>query len=102
MEDDFKKIGPKTTGCLSLLFCLAGVLTLGAFTVMYMFNNLIAPTFDLIRINLVQAFGIDLFISYLTFKESNSKEGDEVKRLTNVAMVTVMFLVMAWAAVQFM
>lgn len=93
-----------TNGCLIALLGWVITISLSTFTVMYMFNNLIVPTFDLEKINFVQAFGIDLFISHLTYSKNKNKteDGDELKLVIQAILVTTMFLGMAWIAVQFM
>lgn len=91
-----------TNGCLIALLGLVITISLSTFTVMYMFNNLIVPTFDLEKINFVQAFGIDLFISHLTYSKNKTEDGDELKLFMQTILVIIMFLGMAWIAVQFM
>ncbi|WP_421000561.1 hypothetical protein ACOJIU_04265 [Carnobacterium maltaromaticum] len=101
VKESSDKLIRTTNGCLIALLGLVITISLSTFTVMYMFNNLIVPTFDLEKINFVQAFGIDLFISYLTYQKNKNEDENELKLFIQAILVIIMFLGMAWIAVQF-
>ncbi|MDT2737942.1 hypothetical protein P7H00_12560 [Enterococcus pseudoavium] len=58
-------------GSVALLFL--GMLY-GGFVTMKLWNGIISPTFGLVQLNFFQAWGLDVFVSYLI---SGAKKSDE-------------------------
>lgn len=64
-----------SVGSIALLFL--GMLY-GGFVTMKLWNGIISPTFDLLQLNFFQAWGLDVFVSYLV---SGAKKLDEESSL---------------------
>lgn len=80
-----------SVGSVALLFL--GMLY-GGFVTMKLWNGIISPTFDLVQLNFFQAWGLDVFVSYLV---SGVKKSDEENSLiytfVKVIAVTTAFWV---------
>jgi len=58
----------------SIVLAFVGMLY-GGFVTMKLWNGIISPTFSLIQLNFFQAWGLDVFVSYLV--ASGKKSDDE-------------------------
>lgn|GEM_PF-5289000 len=76
----------------SVLVCLLSIFNvwLSAFVTMWLWNNLIAVTFAVTVLSFWQAFGVDLFVSYL---RSNYRKKDEIDPLERMVGNTLLALV---------
>lgn len=70
-------------------------LVLGAFTIMYMFNNFVSNVFSIQTINMPQAFGIDLLISYVIYRGGKNKNQKSFEIVTTSIVSSSLFLLIS-------
>ena len=95
----------KTGDALLALILLVPMTLFSAFTTMKLWNWFIADTFNLIRLGMWQAYGVDLVVTYLTYKKIPKNKEEKVYGTTlgmlETAMVTLVFLVFGLIVKQF-
>ena len=75
--DLVKEVAVNSWGCLWSVALLLFSMALGGFVAMKLWNGLIVPTFGLATLSYWQAFGLDVFVSFLTAKVGNKNDGYE-------------------------
>lgn len=95
----------KAYDVLLSLILIIPVTLFSAYTTMTLWNWFIADTFNLIKLSMWQAYGIDIVVSYLTYKKSPSNKEDTPYKTTfgmiEAAMITFTFLVIGLIVKQF-
>lgn len=95
----------KAYDVLLALILLVPVTLLSAYTTMTLWNWFVADTFNMIKLGMWQAYGIDLLVTYLTYKKT-SKDKEEKPYQTTLGLlegifVTLVFLVFGLIVKQF-
>lgn len=75
-------------GALTLSFV---ALIFGGFVTMKLWNGLVSPVFHLQTLNLWQATGLDLFVSYITGKVPPEEDGHTSFERTLLAILMTLF-----------
>ena len=75
--EEAKEVAIKSWGCLWGIALIVFSMALSGFVTMKLWNGLIVPTFGFATLNYWQAFGLDLFVSFLTAKIGNKNDGYE-------------------------
>lgn len=95
----------KAYDVLLSLILLIPVTLLSAYTTMTLWNWFITDTFNLIKLSMWQAYGIDLVVTYLTYKKTPKNNEEKSYQTTlgllEAAMVTLVFLVFGLIVKQF-
>lgn len=95
----------KTQDALIALILMTPALFLSAFTTMKLWNWFIADTFNLIQLSMWQAYGIDLLVSYLTYrklpKDKDEKSYQTTLNVIEGAFITGFFLLLGFIFKQF-
>lgn len=87
-----KEVAIKSWGCLWSIALMVFSIAMGGFVAMKLWNGLIVPTFGLMTLSYWQAFGLDLFVSFLTAKIGNKNDGYENNQKAYVSIiVTLLF-----------
>ena len=99
------KKAEKAYDALLALILVVPVTLLSAYTTMMLWNWFIADTFNIIKLGMWQAYGVDLVVTYLTYKKT-PKDKEEKDYATTIGMVeavfiTVFFLVVGLIIKQF-
>lgn len=76
-----------------IAFLLASLV--GSFTIMYMFNNFVSNVFSITTINLPQAFGLDLLISYVTYTYVKNNNIGSFEIILASIVKSVIFLIVS-------
>ena len=82
-----------------LLFLVAEIL-FGGFTTMILWGWFISPTFDINRLNLVQAIGLNIFISLFTARSNLG--GDQFSRRAIFFLTLLVAIGLGWIVHLFM
>lgn len=85
-----KEVAIKSWGCLWSLALIVFTIALGGFVAMKLWNGLIVPTFGLVTLSYWQAFGLDLFVSYLTAKIGNKDDGYTSNQRVYLAIISTL------------
>lgn len=98
----------KTEKAYDALFALILVVPLtlfSAYTTMRLWNWFIADTFNLIRLGMWQAYGVDIVVTYLTYKKTakdkEEKDYGTTLGMLEVAFITLLFLILGLIIKQF-
>jgi len=82
-----------------LLFLVAEIL-FGGFTTMVLWGWFISPTFDINRLNLIQAIGLNIFISLFTARSNLG--GDQFSRRVIFFLTLLVAIGLGWVVHLFM
>lgn len=85
----------QTGDALLALILLVPVTLLSAYTTMNLWNWFVSNTFNIIKLGMWQAYGIDLLVTYLTYKKTPKEEEKEYGTtlgLLEAAFITLVFL----------
>ena len=85
-----KEVAIKSWGCLWGIALIVFSMALGGFVTMKLWNGLIVPTFDIMTLSYWQAFGLDLFVSFLTAKIGNKNDGYDGNQRAYVSIVATL------------
>ena len=85
-----KEVAIKSWGCLWSLLLMVLSIALGGFVAMKLWNGLIVPTFNLMTLSYWQAFGLDVFVSFLTAKIGNMNDGYENNQRAYVSIIATL------------
>ena len=85
-----KEVAINSWGCLWSVALLLFSMALDGFVAMKLWNGLIAPTFDLVTLSYWQAFGLDVFVSFLTAKIGNKNDGYENNQRAYLAIMSTL------------
>lgn len=72
-----------------------------AFTIVYLFNNFVAVTFDIPKIGLVVALGINLVVGLMTSDSSSSSDKSFREQTITSFVSTVITLLFGWLLLLF-
>lgn len=85
-----KEVAIKSWGCLWSIALMVFSIAMGGFVAMKLWNGLIVPTFGLMTLSYWQAFGLDLFVSFLTAKIGNKNDGYENNQKAYVSIIATL------------
>lgn len=85
-----KEVAIKSWGCLLSVALIVVSISLGGFVVMKLWNGLIVPTFNLDTLTYWQAFGLDVFVSFLTARVGNKNDGYEGNQRTYASIIATL------------
>ena len=104
-EQEFKEMLGEffiSLGKMMMAFAtLAFSLILGGYVTMYLWNGIIAPTFDIVKLNLAQGIGIDLFITFTTMQRVDVEDKGLVYSIFRVLFINILMLFIGWIVIQF-
>lgn len=94
------------TDALFFIILVIPSILLSAYTGMNLWNWFISTTFNVVALSLAQAMGVDVVISYFTYKKTESKLEDKKFKhtlgLVSSMSITATFLLMGFIIKQFM
>lgn len=85
-----KEVAIKSWGCLWSIALMVFSIAMGGFVAMKLWNGLIVPTFGLMTLSYWQAFGLDVFVSFLTAKIGNKNDGYENNQRAYLAIISTL------------
>lgn len=85
----------KSNDALLALILFIPATLFSAYTTMKLWNWFITDTFNLIKLSMWQAYGIDLVVTYLTYKKT-PKDKDEQPYKTTLGMVEAAFITLLY------
>lgn len=88
--EEAKEVAIKSWGCLWSIALMVFSIAMGGFVAMKLWNGLIVPTFGLMTLSYWQAFGLDLFVSFLTAKIGNKNDGYENNQKAYVSIIAIL------------
>lgn len=89
--ENTKKSDISWLGWIGTLILSFVALIFGGFVTMKLWNGLVSPVFHLQTLNLWQATGLDLFVSYITGKVPPKEDGHTSFERTLLAILMTLF-----------
>lgn len=97
-EDNVKQLAVELWKFVWALMLSAVAMAVGGFVAMKLWNGLITPTFGLAELSYWQAFGLDVFVSFITGKIGNKDDGYKGNERLYLAITTSLLF---WAVGSF-